>query len=423
VTTSERRPGHPDEAYVWVWLPGATSPVVAGLLEHRGDVITFTYGRSYLARPDAIPLYQPELPLRTGRISPHDGLHIASCIRDAGPDAWGQRVVLAWRSGTSTAGRDTAELGSLTYLRESGSDRIGALDFQASPSEYVPRTLTAPLTELQQAATAFQEGRPLPEPVATAFLRATSVGGARPKVLLEEEGRHWIAKLSSPGDPYPVVKAEAVGMELARRVGLRVPPTQMIRSLDRDVLLVERFDRTDRPGERRLLVSALTILGLDEMWARYATYPELADAIRAGFEHPGATLRELFSRIVFNVCIGNIDDHARNHAAFWDGRQLSLTPAYDLCPQLRSGEKATQAMAIDRSGRRDSQLQICLEAAAEYHLDRTEAAEIIGHQLTVITEQWDEAADAAKLTALERRQLWQRQILNPFIRYGYRLAG
>jgi serine/threonine-protein kinase HipA len=408
---------------VWVWLPGATRPVVAGLLERRGDVITFTYGRSYRARPDAIPLYEPELPLRAGRIPPLGALEIAGCIRDAGPDAWGQRVILARRTGASTGGRDTAELDPLTYLLESGTDRIGGLDFQASPSEYLPRTETAPLAELQRAAAALQEGRALPEPVATAFLRGTSVGGARPKVLLEEEGRHWIAKLSSTGDPYPVVKAEAVGMELARRVGLRVPQTRVIRSLDRDVLLVERFDRTDQPGERRLLVSALTILGLDEMFARYATYPDLADKIRARFDGPDAALRELFARIVFNVCIGNTDDHARNHAAFWDGRQLTLTPAYDLCPQPRSGEEAAQAMAIGRDGQRASKLQVCLDAAANYHLDRAEAVEIIDRQLTVITEQWDEAADAAQLTELERRQLWQRQVLNPFIRYGYQLAS
>jgi serine/threonine-protein kinase HipA len=91
-------------------------------------------------------------------------------------------------------------------------------------------------------------------------------------------------------------------MELARRVGLDVPATRVTRSLGRDVLLVDRFDRTDIPGQRRLLVSALTILGLDEMLARYAAYPDLAHAIRARFTRPQATLRELFARIVFNVC-------------------------------------------------------------------------------------------------------------------------
>jgi serine/threonine-protein kinase HipA len=211
------------------------------------------------------------------------------------------------------------------------------------------------------------------------------------------------------------MKAEAVGMELARRVGLDVPQTSITTSLGRDVLIVERFDRTGRAGERRLMVSALTMLGLDETMARYATYPDLAHVVRARFTHPRATLRELFSRVVFNVCIGNTDDHARNHAAFWDGRALTLTPAYDLCPQVRSGQEAAQAMAIGRDGARASRLRVCLDAAAEYHLDAGAAADIIGRVVTVVREQWDAAADTARLTRLERAQLWGNQILNPSI--------
>lgn len=415
---TSRTSGRPGDAYVWVWLPGATSPVVAGRLEATSDIVTFTYGRSYLARDEAIPLYEPELPLVTGRIEPPPGLRIASSIRDAGPDAWGQRVILTRRIGRLTTHNDTGELDQLTYLLESGSDRIGALDFQSSANDYSPRVETAPLADLQMAAAAMEEGRVLPESVSIALLRGTSVGGARPKVLVEDGGTPFIAKLSSSSDPYPVVKAEAVGMELARRVGLAVPDTRLIRSLGRDVLLVQRFDRTDVPGQRRLLVSALTILSLDEMMARYATYPDLADNIRARFTRPRETLRELYGRIVFNICIGNIDDHARNHAAFWDGRELTLTPAYDLCPQMRSGEEAAQAMAIDRKGVRRSQLSVCLGAAREYQLDEQEASDIIKSQISVITDEWNDAADVACLTQLERAQLWGRQVLNPSIFYN-----
>lgn len=219
-------------------------------------------------------------------------------------------------------------------------------------------------------------------------------------------------------DSYPVVKAEAAGMELARRVGLQVPDTHVVESSGRDVLLVERFDRGEHSGQRRLIISALTILGLDEMMAPYATYADLATAIRASFTDSKSTLRELFSRIVFNVCIGNTDDHARNHAAFWDGRMLTLTPAYDLCPQPRSGEEATQAMAIGRDGSRTSRLRVCLDAAPEYQLDRADARAIIDTQVAIINDEWQEAADAARLTGLERAQLWGRQILNPAVHYG-----
>ena len=74
-------------------------------------------------------------------------------------------------------------------------------------------------------------------------------------------------------------------------------------------------------------MSALTILGLDEMMARYASYERLAEIIRHRFSDPKDTLKELFSRIAFNILCGNTDDHARNHAAFWDGKELKLSPA------------------------------------------------------------------------------------------------
>ena len=72
--------------------------------------------------------------------------------------------------------------------------------------------------------------------------------------------------------------------------------------------------------------------------AAYASYEDLAEIVRHRFEAPRATLRELFGRLVFNILCGNTDDHARNHAAFWDGARLSLTPAYDICPQARAGQ-------------------------------------------------------------------------------------
>ena len=264
-----------------------------------------------------------------------------------------------------------------------------------------------------------EAGEPFSPSIDGALLHGSSIGGARPKALLEDGDRKLIAKFSSSTDPYPVVKAEAVAMDLARRVGLNVAATEITTSLGRDVLLIDRFDRTTIPGERRMLVSALTLLELDEMAGRYATYFELADMIRKRFISPLETLRELFSRIVFNICVGNTDDHARNHAAFWDGSMLTLSPAYDICPQTRSGGEAAQAMAIGRDGFRLGQLEGCVTAAEAYLLTETGAREIIDRQLLVINDQWLDAAEASHLTEAERNLLWNRQILNPFATDGY----
>lgn len=407
----------PREAFVWVWLPGATEPVVAGRLDAAGDLLTFTYGRSYLAREDAIPLYLPELPLERGRIAPLSG-DVAGCIADAGPDAWGQRVILNRLVGAGAL--DTAELHRLTYLLESGSDRIGALDFQASPSEYVARTGDhAPLDELARAAEQVEQGVPLSPVLNRALLHGSSIGGARPKALLHDGERQLIAKFSSATDPYAVVRGEFLAMELARRAGLDVAAVELTQALGRDTLLVERFDRPGG-GRRRQMISALTILGLSEVAARYASYASLADEIRARFTEPRRTLRELFARIVFNVLTGNTDDHPRNHAAFWDGGALTLTPAYDVCPQPRAGGESAQVMAIGRDGFRMSQVAGCVERASTYLLSEREAREIVDHQLDVIATQWDDVCDAAALSTVDRAYFWRRQFLNPYALEGYR---
>lgn len=410
----------PTEAFVWAWLPGAEEPVVAGRIEVAHGVVRFNYGRSYLARTEAIPLYLPELPLRPGAIEPLGGLTIPGCIRDAGPDAWGQRVVMQHLLGTGAKEGDPAVFGPLTYLLHSGSDRIGALDFQERADAYVGRDEnSAPLEDLMQAADRVGEGRPLPPALDIALLHGSSIGGARPKALLRSHGGDLIAKFSSSTDTHAVVKGEFAATELARRVGLDVVGVALERVLGREVLLAERFDRGPGPRQRRAMVSALTILELDEMTARYASYADLAQIIRERFTDARTTLRELFARITFNILTGNSDDHARNHAAFWDGEWLTLTPAYDICPQPRGGGGTSQAMIIGADGFRLSNLAGCVERASTYMLTESEARELIDHQVDVVEHEWDEVCERARMTQVERSFFWRRQFLNPYAFEGY----
>jgi serine/threonine-protein kinase HipA len=414
----------PTEAFVWTWLPGAEEPVVGGRIELADGIVRFNYGRSYLARPEAIPLYVPELPLRPGAIEPLGSLTIPGCIKDAGPDAWGQRVVMQHLLGAGAKDGDPVVFGPLTYLLRSGSDRIGALDFQESADVYVSRDETsAPVEDLMEAADRVGEGVPLPPALDLALLHGSSVGGARPKALLKAEGGDLIAKFSSSTDTYAIVKGEFAAMELARRAGLDVASVNLKRVMGRDVLLVERFDRVPRTRQRRAMVSALTMLELDELMARYASYADLAQIVRERFTDARPTLRELFARITFNILTGNSDDHARNHAAFWNGEWLSLTPAYDICPQPRGGGETSQAMIIGADGFRMSQLAGCVERASTYMLTEREAREVIDQQVDVIEREWGEVCERARMTEVERSFFWRRQFLNPYAFEGYSAAS
>ncbi|MHC8509254.1 MAG: type II toxin-antitoxin system HipA family toxin [Rhodospirillales bacterium] len=409
----------PEEAYVWIWLPGAAAPVVAGRIFRNGDVLAFNYGQSYLARPDAVPLYEPELPLGPGAVYPTDGHSAAGCLRDAAPDAWGRRVILNRMLGKGGQA-DTDALGELTYFLESGSDRIGALDFQRSPAEYTPRAApAATLEELLESAERVERGVLLTRELDQALFHGSSIGGARPKAMLEDGGRKLIAKFSMSSDIRNVVKAEFIAMRLAAKAGLSAAPVELARAAGKDVLLIERFDRVRAKDgwRRRAMVSALTMLGLDEMTARYASYEDLAEIIRRRFTQPKETLRELFGRIVFNILCGNTDDHARNHAAFWDGARLTLTPAYDICPQNRTGNEASQAMLI-KGDDRMSRLASCIAAAPGFLMRPAAAEDLIAEQISRVREAWPETAEEAELTEADRALLAGRAFFNPSIFEG-----
>ncbi len=404
----------PANAYVWIWLPRATKPVVAGQIVKRGDLLVFNYGRSYLARNNAIPLYEPELPLQSGQIAPEPPLGFANALRDAAPDAWGRRVIINRLAGARGRASQDVDLGELTFLLQSGSDRIGALDFQASPTDYVARESQAhPLDTLARASELVEQGIQLEPALAEALQHGTAIGGARPKVLIADGDKKYVAKFSSSTDTYHAVKAEYIAMRLAAIAGLDVAPTKLSGAMNRDVLLVERFDRqkTASGWARRAMVSALTLFGLDEIMAAHASYEDLTDIIRARFTRPQRTLRELFGRVVFNILVGNSDDHARNHAAFWDGASLTLTPAYDICPQARTGREASQAMLIHGRERR-SQLSVCLESHAKYHLPRDEALRIMSNLIAVVRTRFESVCDEAALSEVDRQTLWRRQFLN-----------
>ena len=435
--------GHQEEkeAFVWIWLPNETEPVIAGRLQADNGNLRFNYGSSYLERVKdgqaTMSIYEPELPLQPGVLPLPDGLALPGCIRDAAPDSWGRRVILNKLFGRKGANADATELGELTYLLESGSDRIGALDFQRSPTEYQPRSANnASVDDLMESAERVEKGIPLTNELDLALLHGSSIGGARPKALIDEQDAKHVAKFSSGTDLYGVIKAEFVAMRLAAKAGLDVAPVKLVKAAKREVLLIERFDRVRVSGaaaspsaaghaagqgagwSRRAMVSALTILGLGEMMGRYASYEGLAEIIRCHFTQPQETLRELFARMAFNVLCGNTDDHARNHAAFWDGKALTLTPAYDICPQGRTGNEASQAMLIHGDDN-SSRLTTCLASACDFMLSEDEARDICAGLIAVIEEHFNAVCDEAELSEVDRNLLWGRQFLNPFAVEGW----
>jgi serine/threonine-protein kinase HipA len=263
------------------------------------------------------------------------------------------------------------------------------------------------------AAELVENGMPLTPELDLALHHGSPIGGARPKALIQDGDRKYIAKFSSTSDIYSVIKAEFIAMRLAQIVGLNVAPVKLERASSKDVLLVERFDRirAKKGWQRKHMVSALTLFELDEMMARYASYEQLAETIRYRFKYPAHTLRELFQRMTFNILVGNTDDHARNHAAFWDGEMLSLTPAYDICPQQRTGTEANQAMLIHGENAK-SQIATCLMAAPSFQLEREEALALVESQVRKVAENWDTICKEGRVSTIDQKLFANKQFLN-----------
>lgn len=349
------------QCYVYIMLPGQSEFVTAGKFEHATDrtgapIGRFVYGRSYLDRNDAIALDPVELVLRRGTFQTSALKGVFGAIRDAGPDHWGRRVI--------DRHLGNSQSGELDYLLHSADDRAGALAFGLNQTPPAPRrkfNQTIQLAKLQRLADMIgrDEGPPgTPEAtqIEELILLGTSMGGARPKAVVEDQDGLWIAKFNRPDDLWNSARVEHSMLVLARSCGLETAESKVVSVARRDVLLVKRFDRdkTDDGYRRARMVSALTLLRSEDTYTDRSkwSYVALAEELRRSCADPRRDAPELFRRMCFNALISNIDDHPRNHAIVAHDRNWRLSPAYDLTPATPvSLERRDLAMSCGDLGR------------------------------------------------------------------------
>lgn len=388
------------ECFVYIVLPGATEFVTAGRLRvsdsHDGAPVgAFVYGRRYLARSDAVELDPVELRLasrsyETARMSGFFG-----AIRDSMPDYWGRRVIEK-HSGHS-------RLAEFDYLMEGPDDRAGALGFGRGVEPPAPRrrfNRTLDLARLQAAADAILAEEPVlagsvRDQAAELLLDGTSMGGARPKVVVQDGDALWLAKLGREDDRWNHPRVEHALLLLARECGIEVADSRIETVGGRDVLLVRRFDR-DFAGSgyhRHRMVSALTVLQTEESptardrWS----YLALADEVRRASASPERDLRELFTRMCFNAAVSNLDDHPRNHALLARGRSWRLSPAYDLTPMPTVAiARRDLAMTCGPQGRYANRANI-VSGAGRFLMSRADAQGIFDRTVEIVRGSWHAA--------------------------------
>lgn len=385
------------ECFVYITLPGQIEPVTAGkfvLTQNRQGISLgkFIYGKSYLARPDAVPFDPAQLKLaeKTYETTALNG--VFGALRDAGPDYWGRRII------ERHAGK--AQLSEMDYLLNSPDDRAGALGFGLNATPPAPKRTfnqTLDLAKLQEIADIIVRDEGLPERGAEVqaldlMLAGTSMGGARPKAVVEDSDGLWLAKFNRPDDKWNAARVEHAMLLLARQCGLQTAESKLTTIGDRDALLVKRFDREKIEGgyTRARMISALTLLQTEDThqsrdkWS----YVLLVEELRRASAKPQDDANELFRRMVFNALISNNDDHPRNHALLAKDANWRLSPAYDLTPApLISLERRDLAMACGDYGRIAS-AQNLLTQAGRFLLNPEEAQNIINTMVGTVKSSW-----------------------------------
>jgi serine/threonine-protein kinase HipA len=404
----------PTECYVHITLPGKTEAVTAARFElttNRSGVPLgrFVYGKSYLARRDAVSFDPVELKLGERAYETTTMNGVFGALRDAGPDSWGRRVI------ERHVGK--APLSELGYLLESPDDRAGALSFGLGPQPPAPKrkfNQTILLSKMQAMADAIVNDEQLPaDPdvvqAEELLLVGTSMGGARPKAVVEDNDGLWIAKFNRSDDKWNNARTEHAMLTLARACGLTTAESKLASVGGRDVLLVRRFDRekTEAGYQRARMVSALTLLRTDDsaqLRDRWS-YVLLVEELRRVSAEPKKDAVELFRRMCFNALISNTDDHPRNHAIFARGSDWRLTPTYDLMPSPHvSLESRDLAMACGDQGR-FANVRNLLSQSARFLLTIDDAKAIVNVMRACVKGKWYEVARSIGLSEKDCERL------------------
>lgn len=351
-------------AQVHVWLPGHAVPVTAGEFTH--DITTrtgrFAYATEYLQA--GYPALAPDLPLRTRSVTVVGGTGIFPLFLDAGPDAWG-RHLLARR-----LEHDVDEMEALMLCPTDGVGNIaiGELSHERTHVLSMDEFLSI-LGDIEAGTTITSD---LGAQVLDAVQNGTSLGGTKPKLTIERDGIHYLAKFPEPGDSPCLPHIESAMLKLARSCGIRACEGEVwhLPVGKRSALLVKRFDRvsTGNGVSRKGFISAHALLRLDlsppspnetlafgplgfSLQSLRKSYVSFAsDMLKwcGDQESHREERQELWRRIVFNALIRNTDDHSKNHGLLcgdMEKQHWRLAPAFDLVAPVSSSEHCALAMA------------------------------------------------------------------------------
>lgn len=372
----------------YVFIDGLDEqPVICGVVEldAKNNIGKFRYGQSYLDRPDAFPLDPLHLPLVSEQFVTRVNKGMFGVILDAGADSWGKKLIYSLHS--------TKPKNDLELVLAGAGMGVGSLMFSLSRTASKPkrnRNTLGDVPILLKGKEAILNDEKIPEQAKKAYQYGSSMGGARPKTLVEDNGKSYLVKFNRQNDLYNVCVVENATMKMLSELeplNLRVAQTSLLNNSEEDVLLVERFDCDNkRPSHHFLsansLINRVKVTNLD--LTNHYSYSALAEFImKYGTEPRDA--HELYARMVFNILMGNTDDHSRNHAFLYSFSDKSwrLSPAYDVLPISNSRQ---HGIGIGSKGREGS-IENALSQSKRFGLSQPKAKKVIA-TTQELTSEW-----------------------------------
>jgi serine/threonine-protein kinase HipA len=394
------------KAYVFAQDANQT-PVLAGTLESDGSNGIFAYADSWLAESWTYPLDPVNLPLHPKRflITNKKGVH--GVFSDAGPDDWGTRIMLMHNN--------SAPANELERLMRTSGGGVGCLRFSGSRSRpKTPKPLPS-LTRIQELVEIVEraQGRDVLTDEELALIDpGSSMGGARPKVSCQDDnGGRWLVKLSRKGEIVDMPRLEYAAMTFcATHLGVITPECRLLElGNGQAAFMIRRFDEHAHFISAHGLINQDRARQIQDSKANPYSYVSIASLLRKHATHFEADCRQLFTRLVANIVMGNTDDHARNHAMLYDipNRTWGLSPAYDMLPSI-NGTVGKQALGVGKMGS-DSTIENALSYATLFMLKQPEAQAIVDSIQDAFKKHWDDHLQNMGVTPADR------QIISRFV--------
>ena len=384
--------------YIYVDLSGKAQLVGRLWVHNKGDKesASFEYDKLWLNSPERFSL-DPALILGKGSFHTTPGKALFGAIGDSAPDRWGRALMQrAARLDAKEKNENIRRLREMDYLlKVNDYARQGALRFSLSEGGEFPTTNAGDaipprilLPKLLHAADAIYTDGGNAEDLKLLLAPGSSLGGARPKAsIIDQNSQLLVAKFPRKDDSYNEVAWEATTLSLARKAGIQIPETRLVTVLDRQVLLLERFDR--KASFRIPFLSGMSMLGAYDHEER--SYLELVDALKQYGANPKLDIQELWRRIVFTILVTNVDDHMRNHAFLYQGTNgWILSPAYDINPVPADIAPRTLRSSININDNSAS-IANALDVHDQFNLTYSEAKKII-REVSMVTNGWRKEA-------------------------------